>query len=72
MVIVRIQKGSASKTVSETLYLAVLSLQPHSMYNSETPQELTLFGLPGIIVGHCATGRNVADSIPEGVIGIFH
>jgi len=24
------------------------------------------------IPGHCATSRKVADSIPDGVIGIFH
>jgi len=28
--------------------------------------------LVAILVGHCASSRNVSDSIPDGVTGIFH
>jgi hypothetical protein len=46
--------------------------------NVLTTQSQLSFGQPYTVKGsirwrrHCATSRKVADSIPDGVIGIFH
>jgi hypothetical protein len=51
--------------------LKVLSEEPKGR---DTSEDLCLYGGTGwrSWLWHCATGRKVAGSIPDGVMGIFH